>query len=73
MSAPQRPVSRLGFGVSGAHGTPLVRRADTVALIEQAVQLGVNVFDTAPAYGAGRPNAAWARRLRRWIAASCMS
>lgn len=46
-------VTALGFGVSGPHGTPLVTRAATIALIEQAAALGVGVFDTAPAYGAG--------------------
>jgi aryl-alcohol dehydrogenase-like predicted oxidoreductase len=45
--------SRIGFGVSGAHGTPLVLRAHSVAIIRQAFALGVRVFDTAPAYGAG--------------------
>ena len=43
----------LGFGVSGAHGTPLVSRQYTQALIRAAFQAGVRVFDTAPAYGAG--------------------
>lgn len=58
MSAPisrpmSPPLSRIGFGVSGAHGTPLIRRAETIALIEQAVTSGITVLDTAPAYGAG--------------------
>lgn len=46
-------LSRIGFGVSGAHGTPLVRPAQTIALIEQAAARGVTLFDTAPAYGNG--------------------
>ncbi len=46
-------LSPLGFGVSGAHGTPLVRRTQTVSLIHRAARAGVRVFDTAPAYGAG--------------------
>lgn len=45
--------SRLGFGVSGAHGTPLVPRRTTVSLIQDAFEHGIAVFDTAPAYGAG--------------------
>ncbi len=53
--------SRIGFGVSGAHGTPLVSPAKTCALIEEAVGLGVRVFDTAPAYGTGEAE----RRLGR--------
>lgn len=43
----------MGFGVSGAHATPLVRRTGTATLIRAAVEAGVKVFDTAPAYGAG--------------------
>lgn len=46
-------VSRLGFGVSGAHGTPLVSRAATRGLVHAAFEAGVTLFDTAPAYGAG--------------------
>lgn len=46
-------LSRIGFGVSGAHGTPLVRPAQTTALIHKAAALGLTVFDTAPAYGNG--------------------
>ncbi|MCP2680661.1 aldo/keto reductase [Maricaulaceae bacterium NA33B04] len=45
--------SRIGFGVSGVHGTPLVSRARTCDLVRQAYEAGVRVFDTAPAYGAG--------------------
>ncbi len=45
--------SRIGFGVSGPHGTPLVSRAQTVARVTEAFELGVKVFDTAPAYGRG--------------------
>ena len=45
--------SALGFGVSGAHGTPLVACSQTLALIHAAVAGGVRVFDTAPSYGAG--------------------
>jgi len=47
------PPSRLGFGVSGVHGSPLISRRETVRLIEAAYARGVRVFDTAPAYGAG--------------------
>ncbi|MFW5661901.1 MAG: aldo/keto reductase, partial [Oceanicaulis sp.] len=43
----------LGFGVSGAHGTPLVSRNSTIAMIERSLESGVALFDTAPAYGAG--------------------
>ncbi|HWA22493.1 MAG TPA: aldo/keto reductase [Caulobacterales bacterium] len=42
---------RLGFGVSGPHGTPLVPEALTAKLIHQALEGGANLFDTAPFYG----------------------
>ncbi len=42
---------RLGFGVSGPHGTPLVPEALTAKLIHQAMEGGANLFDTAPFYG----------------------
>lgn len=50
---PRIPISRLGFGVSGPHGTRLVPVRETIELIDAAARLGVTVFDTAPAYGAG--------------------
>lgn len=55
MSAPSSSFlpSRIGFGVAGAHGTPLLHAGETVRLILQAHRQGVAVFDTAPAYGAG--------------------
>ncbi|MGJ3230900.1 MAG: aldo/keto reductase [Oceanicaulis sp.] len=59
------PPSRLGFGVSGAHGTALVPRSQTVDLIGAAFDGGVRVFDTAPAYGNGEGE----RRLGQAVAA----
>lgn len=44
---------RLGFGVSGPHGSALIRPETTVQLIQHAYALGVRVFDTGPSYGAG--------------------
>lgn len=44
---------RLGLGVSGPHGTPLVSRQATEKLIHSAYELGVRLFDTAPSYGGG--------------------
>jgi aryl-alcohol dehydrogenase-like predicted oxidoreductase len=58
-------LSRIGFGVSGAHGTPLISRTQTVALIEQAVELGVTAFDTAPSYGAGEAERRLGEAVRR--------
>lgn len=46
-------VSRLGFGISGPHGSGLVPRTQTVELIHEALEAGYTVFDTAPAYGDG--------------------
>ncbi|WP_269845060.1 aldo/keto reductase [Marinicauda salina] len=54
----------MAFGVSGAHGTPLVPARETVDLIHEARARGVRVFDTAPAYGAGEAE----RRLGRALA-----
>ncbi len=65
MAPPPDRLSRIGFGVSGAHGTPLVSREQTVRLIEQAVDLGITAFDTAPAYGAGEAERRLAAALRR--------
>ena len=44
---------RLGFGVSGPHGTALVRPEATVQMIMHAYALGVRLFDTGPTYGGG--------------------
>lgn len=44
---------RLGFGVSGAHGTVMVRPESTVQMVQHAYALGIRVFDTGPVYGAG--------------------
>lgn len=57
-------LSRLGFGVSGAHGTPLVSAQATRGLIRRAFEGGVRVFDTAPAYGAGEAERRLGRALR---------
>ena len=57
--------SRLGFGVSGAHATPLVPRAQTLALIERAVAGGARILDTAPAYGGGEAERRLGLALKR--------
>lgn len=44
---------RLGFGVSGPHGTALIRPEATVQMIMHAYALGVRLFDTGPTYGGG--------------------
>ncbi|WP_019961004.1 aldo/keto reductase [Woodsholea maritima] len=48
------PLAHLGFGVSGALGTPLVSARQTQALIHHAYACGIRHFDTAPAYGGGQ-------------------
>ncbi|MGX6648939.1 aldo/keto reductase [Maricaulaceae bacterium MS644] len=60
-----KPPSKAGFGVSGAHGSPLVAARDTLRLLMEAFEGGVRVFDTAPAYGAGEAE----RRLGAAVAA----
>lgn len=46
-------VRRLGFGVSGPHGSPLVSPQHTDEMIRRAFELGVRLFDTGPSYGNG--------------------
>jgi aryl-alcohol dehydrogenase-like predicted oxidoreductase len=46
-------VRRLGFGVSGAHGSPLIAPSQTRHMIDFAFESGVRLFDTSPAYGNG--------------------
>ena len=55
----------LGFGLSGPHGQSVVPRKDTHALIELALCLGVEVFDTAPFYGDGEAEARLGRALEQ--------
>ncbi len=42
---------KLGFGLSGPHGSPLVPEALSRRLIHQALEGGANMLDTAPFYG----------------------
>lgn len=44
---------RLGFGVSGPHGTPMIRPETTVRMVQHAYAMGVRIFDTGPSYGSG--------------------
>lgn len=46
--------SRLGFGVTGPHASLIGSGAQTRALVHACVEQGVTLFDTGPAYGAGR-------------------
>lgn len=56
---------RLGFGVSGVHGTPLLAASQSEALIAQALERGVHSFDTAPAYGKGEAEHRLGRAIKR--------
>jgi len=62
-------VRRLGFGVSGPHGTAMVGARSTAQFIERAFERGVRLFDTAPSYGNGeaeRRLGETLKRLPRW-------
>ena len=62
-------IRRLGFGVSGPHGSPLVSAKTTNQMIERAFERGVRLFDTAPTYGGGeaeRRLGETLKRLPRW-------
>ncbi|WP_203292018.1 aldo/keto reductase [Maricaulis parjimensis] len=56
--------SRLGFGVTGPHAGLGLSRSATQSLIRQAVDLGVTLFDTGPAYGNGEAEKRLGQALR---------
>jgi aryl-alcohol dehydrogenase-like predicted oxidoreductase len=60
-------VSAIGFGCMGlnfAYGQAM-EKADAIALLRKAYELGVTFFDTAEAYGPYTNERSSARRLRR--------
>lgn len=59
-------VQRLGFGVSGAHGTFLNSRSQTKQLLLQAYDLGIRIFDTGPSYGNGEAERRMGHALCNW-------
>lgn len=63
---------RLGLGISGPHGTPLVARGGTDRLIHRAYELGVRLFDTAPSYGAGEAEQRLGQALLRLPRLECI-
>lgn len=65
-------VRRLGFGVSGPHGTPLVSPEHTSAMIDHAFARGVRLFDTAPSYGAGEAERRLGEALKRLPRYECI-
>jgi aryl-alcohol dehydrogenase-like predicted oxidoreductase len=65
-------IRRLGFGVSGPHGTPLVKPEHTHRLIEHAFARGVRLFDTAPAYGNGEAERRLGEVMKRMPRYECI-
>jgi D-threo-aldose 1-dehydrogenase len=65
-------IRRLGFGVSGPHGTPLVSADHTCKLIEHAFTRGVRLFDTAPAYGNGEAERRLGEAMKRLPRYECI-
>jgi aryl-alcohol dehydrogenase-like predicted oxidoreductase len=65
-------VRRLGFGVSGLHGTKMLSPAYTHALIHRAYELGIRLFDTAPSYGAGEAEIRLGEALKRLPRFECI-
>jgi myo-inositol catabolism protein IolS len=64
-----RPASVVGFGCwgIGGHGYGIVDDDDSVAAIRRALDLGINVFDTADVYGFGHSESVLGRALAgRW-------
>jgi aryl-alcohol dehydrogenase-like predicted oxidoreductase len=50
---PAQTASRLGFGCSAYWAKPIFPERQALALVEQAIEGGVRLFDTGPIYGAG--------------------
>jgi aryl-alcohol dehydrogenase-like predicted oxidoreductase len=65
-------VRRLGFGVSGPHGTPLVHPGATADMIYRAFDRGVRLFDTGPSYGAGEAERRLGEAMRRLPRLECI-
>lgn len=65
-------VRRLGFGVSGPHGAPIIPRHTTEKLIHRAYELGVRLFDTAPSYGAGEAESRLGQAMARLPRLECI-
>ncbi|WP_412545708.1 aldo/keto reductase [Maricaulis sp. MIT060901] len=56
--------SRLGFGVTGPHASIIGSNTKTRELVHACVAHGVTLFDTGPAYGAGRAETRLGEALR---------
>lgn len=56
-------VSAIGFGAASFWGHPAFPEADAVRLVHRALDLGVTLFDTGPAYSRGQAEARLGRAL----------
>jgi len=65
-------VRRLGFGVSGPHGTPLVHPRTTIEMVYHAFDRGVRLFDTGPSYGSGEAERRLGEAMRRLPRLECI-
>jgi aryl-alcohol dehydrogenase-like predicted oxidoreductase len=57
-------VSSLGFGCSAYWARPIFPERQALALVEQAIEGGIRLFDTGPIYGAGLGETRLGRALR---------
>ncbi|MFN7264364.1 MAG: aldo/keto reductase, partial [Phenylobacterium sp.] len=47
-------VSEIGFGAASFWGHPAFSEAEALALVHRALELGITLFDTGPAYSRGQ-------------------
>ena len=57
------PVSAIGFGAASFWGHPAFPEAEALRLIHRALDLGVTLFDTGPAYSRGQAEGRLGRAL----------
>ena len=59
-------VSEIGFGAASFWGHPAFPEAEAQALVHRALELGVTLFDTGPAYSRGQAEPRLGRALSGW-------
>lgn len=59
-------VSALGFGCSAYWAKPIFPEREALALLDQAVEGGIRLFDTGPIYGSGHGERRLGQALRSW-------
>ena len=64
-------VSELGFGCASFWGRSMFPEANAIALVHQALELGISFFDTGASYGGGVAETRLGRRSRAAIPAGC--